>query len=166
MTEVYEPAITKLHFDELKDYAIRDLSRIKPGMEIITIHLPVLDYDDYFKSRAYPYASRKTVKEVRHATYSDIVSRGSCDNAETHDFIVFENDERVDYLFASDAGVIRYEPAGFFNPANFVVDMDELYRFGIEPILDSVSPKYAGEVATYNQQDFSYEDDFYNMGEL
>lgn len=166
MTEAYEPAITRLHFDELKDYAIRDLSRIKPGMELITIHLPVLDYDDYFKSRAYPHASRKTVKEVRHTTYSEIVSRESNGDDETHDFIIFENDERVDYRFASDAGITHYEPAGFFNHSNFVVDMDELYRAGIEAILDSPTPEYAQQVENYNRQDFSYEDNFYDMGDL
>lgn len=155
MTEVYTPPFTKLHYDELKDYAIRGLNHIEPGMEVLRIHRPTLEdtvdfYDSFMKIAISPSVQQSTVKEVRRAKYSELANFETQRFEESFVAIIFESKDTddprfIDFTYASDAGVVPYDHANFWNKANFLVDLDELYKAGIEPILDSVSEKYAKE---------------------
>lgn len=153
-----EPAITYLHYDELKDYAIRDLARIEPGMEVLSIHRPTLDVDDWMPELAFPAVSQETIAYVSELFWEHLHALPLTENSKRKTFILFErlkNDPvGFSYNFPTDVGVEPYFSAdgktGFFNDTNFLVDLDELYRAGVEPIVTDVSADYSKAVSSYN----------------
>lgn len=161
-----EPAITYLHYDELQDYAIRDLARIKPGMEVLSIHRPTLEFDDWMLPVASPGVSQKTVESVSEIFWEKLHGVPLVEDSKPHTFVVFAggaaNALNCNYNFPADVGVEPYRypdgEASIFNDTNFLVDLDELYRAGIEPITSTASDEYLAAVARYNSTVQAYID--------
>lgn len=164
VNEMTDVMTTSLYFDELKDYALRGLDQVKPGMEVLQIHVPSLGYPEFSFGRAVPNVVQKTVQEVRSASWSEL-HPGSTHQTLDAPMIFFKQDSREwsigapldDYIFATDAGVIPYnlEKEGlpkFFNDSNFLVDVDELARVGIEPNLTTASPDYMARARVSNSK--------------
>lgn len=147
---------TILHFDELRDYALRGLENVKPGMEVLVLHVPSLKAPEFAFGQAFPHATQKTIKDVRLATRGELHSASeNAHNTEVKPVVFFETNEEAsfpDYLYATDAGVVPYygDNGPFFNDANFLVDVDELARVGIEPNIQEASLEYKSRAEAFN----------------
>lgn len=127
---------TRLYLDDLREYAVRDLNRLRVGDHVLLVHLPRLDVMTPW-DRANPnfHAQDKTIESIGKYTFAELNSNfGLTTQTEPKSAIVFSH-ERNDYMYATDAGVEPY-PAGFFNPSNFILRLEELVRFGISPALE------------------------------
>jgi len=148
---------TALHFDELRDYALRGLENVKPGMEVLVLHVPSLKAPEFAFGQAFPHATQKTIQDVRLATRSELhkTSEDSHDT-EAKPVVFFESNEESslrDYMYATDSGVVPYygDNGPFFNDSNFLVDVDELARVGIEPNIQEVSLEYKSRAEAFRR---------------
>lgn len=123
---------TRLYLDELRDYAVRDLSLLRVGDHVLRAHIPSFEYG----SQSSAFGHTKTIRAIGERTISDLYSYfAPSPDYETHIVIEFLDG---DHIYAEDAGVIPY-PSGF-NLANFIVRLEDLVRVGISPIMEA-SPR-------------------------
>lgn len=106
---------TRLYLDDLREYAVRDLNRLRVGDHVLLVHLPS---DHPWNARTIAQTKTITSIGVRDEKLPPIIEFG----------------DKYDYIYVTDAGVSPY-PKGF-NDANFIVKIEELVRFGISPILE------------------------------
>jgi len=163
---------TTAFLDELKEFAVRDLSRIVPGAELLFVHIPRFDHGNTFMASA--YGDFVTVIEVRSVTASDLffdgISRGE---EEPMPVIFFERGTAAEpegvkhHRYASDSGVIPYENWGVMNgysKENFTVLLSDLAAKGVTPILEP-SEELAAAIAAHNENFVPREQGYENWDE-
>lgn len=129
-----------LHIDELQDFALRDLSRLKPGAEALQLHIPNLSEESGpFLSMRAVWATQITVGRVGMIPYHELepdAPRSPGDEARTLASYTFtDGDGRSDYRFASDAGIEPYG-SGRYNSTNSLVLIEDLEKAGVEVELE------------------------------
>lgn len=121
---------TRLYLNELWDYAVRDLNRLRVGDHVLRVHIPCMEYG----SRGPAFAHTKTICAIGERTISELYPYLTASPDEVlHTVIEFA--DKGDHIFVGDAGVIPY-PGGF-NRANFIVRLEDLVRAGISPIMET-----------------------------
>lgn len=154
--------------DELRDYAVRDRSRLSAGLTVVEVCLGLpVDAD----SREYPFVdmlgypfdhcvtvSELVVREIGEYSWSELHGR----EARTDDLcevVLFESldsdsesSKYARYRFLSDVGVEPYvggDGRKTFNATNFLLDVGELERFGVE-VIPRVSTEWQSYVDGWN----------------
>lgn len=143
------------HFDQLSEFHLRDLSKVKPGVGLVLLHTPTpADEPDYAATMIHPRAQLVTVSSVAEMTFDELhpsVQRFAGD-AERSTVISYIDaiSGRAGYIYASDAGLKPYD-SGVFNDVNFTVLADDLQTAGV--ILNlTPSEAYAAAVYRFNEQ--------------
>lgn len=161
----------RIHLDELKDLAVRDIEALAPGTEVLFVHLPDLLHPEIrdFKDSAYAHAGIVTATGLMYP--SDLSPRlDRLENEEKSMMILYsEGDDKQRHSYASDSGVEPYSNSGggkpWYNPTNFTVLLAPLNEAGIMPVFD-VTPDFAQKLEDYNSQitvrDY---DDYYPWGD-
>lgn len=150
---------TTIYLDGLRKYALRDLSKLKSGTEVVFVHLPVLEYPEDCDSLQFVQHTVATITDVRDATFAELHPGLSNPIDSVAQPVIFYREgtgtghgdlERNRY--ASDSGVIPYEWApNSYNSTNFVVLLAELEEQGLTPLL-RVSEEYAAELEDHNSK--------------
>jgi len=148
-----------IYLDELREHAVRDLSKLKSGTEVIFVHLPVLEFPDYEDAKRFVDHTVATITDVRDATFDELYPGLTGSSGSVAQPVIFYrrgtgtgHEDREYNRHASDSGVIPYEwGSGSYNSTNFVVLLTELEEQGLTPLL-RVSEKYAAELEEYNSK--------------
>lgn len=138
--------ITGVYTDELLQFRVRDISRLKPGAEIIFAHVPELKNPEFETYKVFADAHRYTVVEVAEKSFNDLHGSNSdtVRNNEKNTVILFEDT----YRSQADAGVIPYS-GNWYNDTNFTVIVSDLEDAGMTWI-DEISPSYKVRLDAYN----------------
>lgn len=145
--------MTTKHLDELAEFHLRDLSRIKPGMRLLFGHIPPLDDPYLVDSKQHPYSDIVEVMRVAKISANDLFKfERSVDWATEEKPVIFYSTENHGqyHRYASDAGIIPYTPGGY-NTANFTVILSDLEDAGIMLELD-VTEDYQARLDVFNTQ--------------
>lgn len=169
--QVMEKALKngRIHLDEMKDLAVRNIEELTPGTEVIFVHLPDLRHPENRDSRDQAYGHGATITETGLMFPSDLsphLKRLADEKPEM--LILFsEGDDRQQHRYAADSGVIPYSGGGkpWYNPTNFTVLLAPLNEAGISVELD-VTPDFARDLERYNSQIVVRDyDDYYPWGD-
>ena len=146
--------ITGVYTDELIQFRVRDISRLKPGTEIIFAHVPELKDPELGTYEVFAEARLYIVVEVAEKSFNDLHGSNSdtVRNNEKNTVILFEDTYRSqvkpNYRYATDAGVIPYS-GNWYNDTNFTVIVSDLEDAGMTWI-DEISPSYKTRLDAYN----------------
>lgn len=126
---------TVKHIDELSDFHLRDITKLKPNTAVLFGHVPVLGEDPSLgDSKIHASGSLVTVTRVDTASFGDLHRTAStADWAAEKSLKVFyktADSEMELYREAGDTGVVPYDE-GWRNPWNFVVLISDLEAAGI-----------------------------------
>ena len=154
-----EATKTIIHLDELREYALRDASKLKPGTEVIFVHVPTLGNPELDDCEQWTSAHFATVVEVREATFAELHPRVKNPiETEAKPVIFYQHGKGSDiegiesYNYTTDAGVDPYNPeTGFYNRVNFTVLLSELEEKGLTPVFE-VTEEYAQALVEHNEQ--------------
>lgn len=159
---------TTVHLDELKQYELRDRSKLTPGTELVFVHLPELRDPEIETGLQEAYATSVKVLEVKDATFAELHPKVTNPiETEALPVILYEDSEgHRGYRYLSASGVIPYLQEGdssYYNGTNFTVLPSELEEKGLTPVFE-VTDKYAEELESYNGKItvYSYSPDWDN----
>lgn len=145
----------RIHLDEMKDLAVRNIEELTPGTEVIFVHLPDLRHPENRDSKDQAYGHGATVTEVGLMFPSDLSPHLKRLSNEKREMLILfsEGDDRQQHRYAADSGVIPYSGGGkpWYNPTNFTVLLAPLNEAGISVELD-VTPDFARDLERYNSQ--------------
>lgn len=147
--------IPALHLEELRDRAVRDISELTPGTEVIFAHVPDLLNAWSRSSPDSAYGTIGTITEVGMKYYDETHPGQDRLKDEEPSLVIFysKGGDRLHHIHAADTGVIPYGDPGheFYNPINFVVLLAPLEAEGIVPLL-SASEDFEEQLKRYNSQ--------------
>jgi len=134
-----------LHIDELQEFALRDMNRLKPGAEALQVHIPDLTQDPgFYRFIRVPSAVRVTVDRVGMMAYHELEPEAprspGDENRVLSVYTYTAEDGHSSYRFTSDAGITAYE-SGIYNTSNTLVLLEDLKEADIEVSLVP-SPQY------------------------
>lgn len=152
---------TDIYTNELRQFQVRDISRLVPGTEILIAHVPDLENPSLEFSKVSAQAHRYTVLEVCEKTANELHHFDTdADWANEKDTVIHvKNKHYEDYMYASDCGVLPYEGGGY-NTTNFTVILSDLEDAGMTWINDT-SPSYKEALEKYNSQVTDCVDELY-----
>lgn len=158
MYEIDSETTNKIYLDELRPYAVREPSRIKPGARVVFVHLPPLSnsWAEYSPQHAFGFlATVVEVAEKSPAELEPLAPRYEGDTKRSL-MILFRTEDQLSEepqdRYASDSGVIPYENnANNYNSTNFTVLVDDLESQGLEIVLE-VKPSYAKKLEIFNDE--------------
>lgn len=163
---------TLLSIDGLKAHALRDLSKLTPGTEVIFGHVPTLDDPAMEDSKNFVYGHFATVTEVRDATFAELhpLLRKPIET-DAQPVIFYQHGigseiEGIEaHRYATDSGVIPYDgtTSVFYNTTNFTVLLSELKELGIEPSIEP-SEEFTADLEEFNSKVVVYNYDSYDYG--
>lgn len=156
MYELANEPTNKVYLDELRPYAVREPSRLKPGARVVFVHLPPLTNPWAEYNPQHAFGSLATVVEVAEkspAELEPLAPRYPGDEKRAL-MILFRTEDQLSEdpqdRYASDSGVIPYEnSANNYNSTNFTVLVDDLESQGLEIVLE-VKPSYAEQLEKFN----------------
>lgn len=157
--------IGTLFLDELKERAVRDIEQLTPGTEILIGHVPELSHPEAAFARAHYSSDAGIVTEVGYKYFDELHPGMDRREDEEPKLVILYSDggDRMQYMHATDAGVIPYgDPkSGNYNDANFLVLVSELNDEGIMPLL-RVSDGYEERLEEFNSkvQEYDYSADY------
>jgi len=139
-------------FNELKEFAVRDISQITPGDEILFVHLPNdRNHADLYWSM--PTVSRVTVQGIGPGSSREIqAGHSGAAHFLGDQLVVLYTDSRGQrgYRYASDSGLVPYGE-GDYNDSNFTLSISELEAQGISPSLE-LTPELEREIKRHNDR--------------
>jgi len=129
-----------LHIDELQEFALRDLNRLKPGAEALQLHIPDLSEEPgIFASMRAAWATRITVHRAGEIAYHELepdAPRSPGDEDRKLPVYTFTDENgHSDYRFSSDAGIEPYG-SGIYNSTNSLVLLEDLEKAGVEVLME------------------------------
>jgi len=139
------------HFDQLSEFHLRDLSKVKPGVGLVLLHTPKPPAEpDYDATMLHPRAQLVTVSSVAEMTHEELnpASARFVGDSKRRTVISYIDaiTGRAGYVYASDAGLKAYD-SGVFNDMNYTVLADDLQEAGV---ILNLTPSEAYSAAIYH----------------
>lgn len=148
----------KIYLDELRPYAVREPSKIKPGDRVVFVHLPQLidSWGEYNPQQA--YGTLGTIVELVEKSPAELEPLAprypGDDKRSLMVFFTSENQltDEPRRRYASDSGIVPYSSdLNHYNTSNFTVLVDEIESQGLEIALE-VKPFYAKQLEEFNEE--------------
>jgi len=154
-----EATKTIIHLDELREYALRDASKLEPGTEVIFVHVPTLGNPERDDCKQWTSAYFATVVEVKEATFAELHPRVTNPvETEAKPVILYQHGKGSEiegiegYRHTTDAGVDPYDSeTGYYGEVNFTVLLSELEERGLTPVFE-VTEEYAQALVEHNEK--------------